>query len=230
MTSVAILNAFREAMSEVGGGILAHFDLADTRRRNDYLGFSVVDHDINELTAMLENYGPPIKISARTSGDKWAALLVGTDASLLTDLLARYKRQQPVIVGWQALARKRFRWSRKRDSTRNATLSRCLRCVYASINSTDELLTKWQLIDEKIRNAQVDCATDISTGFFQTDCADNPRWRCIEDKVEPQSCPFCGKTTFDWCDGDTTVFGAFGNCRGCGAEVEFKDFFQLIEP
>jgi hypothetical protein len=228
MTTPTIPDGFRDAFDKHRCGIVAHFDLADAKRRNSYLGHAEVDRDIDELTSAIGAFGPPIMISSRIGGGQWAAFLSGSDPSPLAQILAQYKRQQSATVGWTAVARKRFCWAKTRNSIRNSTLRRGLRCVYATINGVDELTRKWQLIHEKIPYARVDHHSDIrDEGQFISDYEADPRWRCIDDDVAPLSCPQCDSTEFDWYDGDSTVFGGCGYCAECKADVEFRNHFEL---
>lgn len=228
MTSPVIPTGFLDAVGEHPCGIVAHFDLADAKRRNTYLGFAEVDRDIEELTSMLAAYGPPIEFSSRIGGNQWAVFLSGSDSRPLVEILTQFKRQQPATVGWTAIARKRFRRSKSMTSIRNSSLYRCLRCVYSTINAAEELALKWQIIYDKTPYARVDQPSDISDdGQFISDFEAEPRWRCIIDDVAPFSCPYCAGTDFDWYDGDTTVFGACGHCRDCRADVEFRNSFKL---
>jgi hypothetical protein len=228
MTTPPIPEAFRDVVAGHQCGILAHFDLADAKRRNNYLGFAEVDRDIDELTSVLANYGTPIEISARIAGAQWAVFLSGLDPRPLVAVLERFERAQTATVGWTAVGRKRFRRPKKQNSIRKSILQRGLRCVYSTLSAPEELASKWQIIHDRIPYACVGQPSDIqSDGLFISDFQAEPRWRCIDDDVAPLSCPYCGATDFEWYDADSTVFGRCGICRSCKADVEFQNYFAL---
>ena len=219
-------NEILAALPQSGSGIVAQFDLADAKRRNNYLGFEAVDRDIEELTTMLASH--PFLASHRIAGDKWAALLPSQNTEPLFQLVKRFERRQPVVVGWTATASRRFWFDNKGRCVKTSILYRNLRCVFSLISVGDEFAEVWQRIYDRLPYARVGEPVEINddSGFI-VDYDVIPRWKCIDDDVARMACPKCASVDFNWYDGDSSVFGGCGICQKCGADVEFRNSFSL---
>src|SRR5204863_7730654 len=51
---------------------------------------------------------------------------------------------------------------------------------------------------------------------------------CVERyPTRSPACPFCGGKEIDWTDGDSSIYGGDGTCKGCGAELSIRDLNEI---
>ncbi|MBD1933592.1 MULTISPECIES: hypothetical protein [Cyanophyceae] len=196
---------------------LAIFDLADTQRRNLYLGHEEVDKDIFEFNNLLA-----VRLAEgsfkRIGGDKWVVSVTQQQLNIIDNLILAYKKEVPISVGWECRAIAPNGTRVFIEEKRNVLISRAVRCGYLGIQNIDKVAVKVKELVEKVWRLPVNLAISVEQEVKIT----LPKWQCIIGNLPNilYNCPFCNCTGFNWLDGcDATSYGI---CKGCGAEVDFR--------
>lgn len=194
---------------------LAIFDLADTKRRNLYLGFSEVDRDILEFETLLKNALDSLPFK-RISGGQWIACLAESQLDTLSTLLLSYAKEAPIVTGWECRGIDSQGTVRCIEEKQTVLIRRAVRCGYVWIENIHELATILNEMLDKIWKVSVNIPTDLASDLP----VNSPKWQCLsEHSPAPEYCPFCQGTRFDWSDGADDA--ATGTCQQCGAAVNF---------
>ncbi|HLO47387.1 MAG TPA: hypothetical protein VK211_03065 [Kamptonema sp.] len=206
---------FKVSIEQLLPAYLVIFDLADTKRRNLYLGHSEVDKDIIEFDTLLKTHLQGI--FKRVAGDKWVACIAEQQLNYLPNLISSYANEVPIIAGWEctAIAPNGTRIFIEEKS--NVTLSRAVRCGYLWVKEIGEVLIKVNELDEKAWMLPVNSPTSLE----QTIDFHPPKWQCIYASFpDNYNCPFCDGTEFD--DQEGTDDSSSGTCKQCGAVVDYR--------
>jgi GGDEF domain-containing protein len=195
-------------------GYLAIFDLADTKRRNLYLGHEEVDKDILEFDTLLKTHlGEAFK---RIGGDRWVAFVTENQLNVFDRLILAYKKEVPISAGWECRAIAPNGTLVHIHQKNDVLLSRAVRCGYLGIQDTNEVATGLNDLLEKIWHSPVNSATCLRQKLTFT----QPKWKCIIGNLPGiEFCPFCKGTEFEWLEGTDDT--AYGICKGCRAEADF---------
>ena len=218
-----LLDAFVREASERLPGVLYSFNIADFKRRNVHLGYTLGDEDVAELNRLLADAGTKGAFGARTHGDRWFMLAPPDDRRTAWSILERFTRSEPFLVGWEARATKDG-VERTRRETVPALMMRVLRCLYAPVTTREEL-------DAAVAGI---CKNDYSLPVVRpialSEIPDFERrpWRCVSRYPETRpSCPFCGAREIDSLEGDDAIYGDEGTCKGCGARIVVREVSKL---
>ena len=206
---------FKISIEQLLPAYLVIFDLADTKRRNLYLGFSEVDKDIIEFDTLLKTHLQGI--FKRVAGDKWVACITEQQLNYLPNLISMYAKEVTILAGWECTASAPNGTRLFIEEKSNVSLSRAIRCGYLCVKDINEVLIKVNELEEKVWSLPVNLPTSLEpTIDFHP-----PKWQCIpEGFLHPEYCPFCNGKNFDWLDGADDA--AEGICKQCGAEVNFR--------
>jgi GGDEF domain-containing protein len=209
-------------------GVLYSFNIADFKRRNGHLGHVAGDADVAELGSTLAALEPRVVV-ARVRGERW--LLLAPDGAEQASsrreveaVLAAFAREEPLVVGWEVHGVKDGlpRVGREVVASR---IRRGVRCLYAHVRTRADLEAAVARIEENDYALPVDrpiALEDVETIARQP-------WRCVEEYPKrPPSCPFCDTREVEWVDGDGSVYGGDGACKGCGASLSFRDVHALV--
>lgn len=209
---------FKNDISSRLPGVLAYLNLADARRLNIHLGHETVDGVIEEITLCLADSTAPKGASKRVAGDIWLAFYKSPDLPRLGSFLSEMTKTDRITLGWRATAGKdgETRFAEKIVRTEFTISCRCVCMNLASIEDFDEQIEQlsahyWK-VDPGIPES-------LETAMASSEV----RWcsvRAYPD--EDPYCPFCNGRKFDWTDGDLTIYGASGDCKTCGADVDFR--------
>ena len=210
-----VLEEFKLSIEPSLPAYLVIFNLADTKRRNLYLGHSEVDKDIIEFDTLLKTHLQGI--FKRVAGDKWLACIAEQQLNYLPNLISSYAKEVPIIAGWECRAIAPNSTQIFIEEKSNVTLSRAVRCGYLWVKDVSEVLIKVNELEEKVWSLRVNSPTSLE----QTIDFHPPKWQCIpEGFLHPEYCPFCNGKNFDWLGGADD--GSSGTCKQCGADVDFK--------
>jgi GGDEF domain-containing protein len=222
------LNKIRHYIKPYYPGYIAVIDIAAFKIRNDLLGHLVGDKDIEELEQIIERHIDRKEFVIRVGGDEWLLFFPNNPIQQLQLIANRYSlKEVKLIVGWQSEAKNKL-GEKKIKETLVSTLYRGIKICYLAINNEIELEKKSEII---LHNSNYNHRYFIVNQPFETpEIIAKPleaTWNSIDLKLPNLYCPFCYHTKFNWEDGDTSLFGAEGNCKQCEAEVSFSNFCQL---
>jgi hypothetical protein len=200
--------------------VLVYCNLADTKRRTCHVGHRVVDGDIDEFHAIVTTQAGGV--AGRVAGDIWLALVSSPEhfARAVTTL---YERVQTMTVGWRGTAQRDGKeWVVAERVL--ATMTRSCRIIGAEVRCFDDI--------EETANKLAERYRDAVPGQYMAMRPDRVRdgwhWRCAEAHEVPlQYCPACSAREIEWLEG-FGVYESSGTCRGCGAEVSFKDASEFL--
>lgn len=206
------LNVFIDAISDQLPGYLVAFNGASFNVRNDYLGHIVVDKDIEDFSNLLQSKcGNNYK---RVGGDKWLALF--NRESNIKEVLDKYYIEVPLNAGWKSHGELNG-VTKEKIQTIQVKLIRTMRCINKFVTNPGHL-----------KNTAIDLVEN-NWGFPPNEVhtldsvknMERKKWLCVSSLPEKLPyCPFCECEEFDWIDGDTSIYGAYGTCKKCGAEVD----------
>lgn len=206
---------FKISIEQLLPAYLVIFDLADTKRRNLYLGFSEVDKDIIEFDTLLKTHLQGI--FKRVAGDKWLACIAEQQLNYLPNLISSYAKEVTIVAGWECTAIAPNGTRIFIEEKNKVSIIRAVRCGYLWVKDITEIVTKVNELDEKVWMLPVNLPSSLEQ---KIDFAP-PKWQCIY-AIFPSThdCPFCKGENFDWVDG--TDDSSFGICKQCGADVDFR--------
>jgi GGDEF domain-containing protein len=195
-------------------GYLAIFDLADTKRRNLYLGHEEVDKDILEFNTLLKTHlGETFK---RIGGDRWVAFVTENQLNVFDRLILAYKKEVPISAGWECRAIAPNSILVHIADKTDVLISRAVRCGYLNIQDINDVAARVNYLVEEIWHLPVNLAISLE----QELTFNQPKWKCIIGNLPSTAyCPLCKGTKFEWLEGtDDTDYGI---CKGCSVEVDF---------
>ncbi|MGD1917493.1 MAG: diguanylate cyclase domain-containing protein [Pleurocapsa sp.] len=225
------LDIIRHYLEPYYPGYIAVIDIAALKFRNDLLGHLVVDREIEELEEIINQYIDRREFSIRVGGDEWLLFFPNNPEKQLQSITNQYsKKQIKLIVGWQCEAKDKSATIKKAQEIRNSILYRGLKICYMPIKNNSEIKTKSEIIFDNV-NYQLgyDVVNYPISAIDLIEVHKNKTWQSVNLNLSKIYCPFCHHQEFNWKDGDTSLFGAYGNCNQCDAEVSFSNFCQLAE-
>ena len=206
-----LLNEFINEIRDQLPGYLVAFNGASFQIRNDYLGHVVVDKDIEDFNNLLQSScGNGYR---RVGGNEWLAFF--RNDSSIQDVLDKYHTEIPFNAGWKTHGELNGA-SKQKTKTVVAKLIRTVRCIKELVNNTGQLKNtaidlvenNWALTPNKAHTLE------------SVKAVERKHWLCVSSLPEESPCcPFCECEEFDWLDGDTSIYGGYGTCKKCGAEV-----------
>jgi Diguanylate cyclase, GGDEF domain len=214
---------FLDQASERLPGIVHSFNIADFKRRNDHFGHSAGDRDIAELHRLLLELEPSALV-ARTHGDRWLVLAPESARRDVEAVVDRFARAEPFLAGWQVTATKDGGSTVSRE-VEPTVMTRAVRCLFAPVR------TRAELEDAVLRICENDWSLPVNRPIALADVASMERtpWQCVSTyPTSPPSCPSCGGREVDWEDGDGSVYGGDGTCKGCGARLAIRDVSHTL--
>ncbi len=218
--------AFEQAARSFLPGWLFGFNIADLKRRNAHLGFRQGDRDIAELGRLLGALAGDDALVQRVSGDRWLMIARHDMRPSVQSLLDRYRRSEPHATGWSISARRGDSPDVRICERVAATdVSRAVRCLFAEVATPADLAAALGQIAAHDHDVPVDRLVDLRDVARLAPT----RWRCVSQyPVDDPVCPFCGGRSFDWHDGDGSVYSGDGQCRGCGAEISISQLDRSV--
>lgn len=218
------LDLIRHYIKPYYPGYIAVIDIAALKIRNDLLGHLAVDREIKELEQIIDKYIDRKEFAIRIGGDEWLLFFPNNPKQKLQYIANRYSAKKiKLIVGWQCEAIDKLKVIKKRQKTKNSILHRGLKICYVPISNDDEIETKSKIIFD---NVNYDFGYDmVNYPRKYTNIIDKTKkqaWQSINLDLPEIYCPFCHHKEFNWQGGDMSLFGAYGNCKHCEAEVSFS--------
>lgn len=208
---------FQAKITGILPGYLAIFNFADAKRRNIHLGFQKVDEEIAEFSRLLDRAVGNTGYSMRVEGSKWLGFFATNPLESMQKLLHEFYQEQKILVGWKSIGRKDG-IQKSQVVTIDAKIYRAMHCVYTYI----ERIEDFEFIVEEFRNNDYGLPVNIPHKLEDIIGSPRSRWQCVSQyPSESPNCPFCQGNSFDWQDGDDSVYGGDGFCNTCGAEVSF---------
>ncbi|MBD2048261.1 hypothetical protein H6F78_22135 [Coleofasciculus sp. FACHB-64] len=195
-------------------GYLAIFDLADTKRRNLYLGHEEVDKDILGFDTLLKAHlGKAFK---RIGGERWVAFVTENQLNVFDRLILAYQKEVPISAGWECRAIAPNSTLVHIEEKTDVLISRAVRCGYLNIQDINDVAARVNDLLEEIWRLPVNSATSLEQKLR----SNQSKWKCIIGNLPSTAyCPFCKGTKFEWLEGTDDT--AYGICMGCSAEVDF---------
>jgi len=213
------LDRFKHEASSFIPALLVVCNLADAKRRNDHLGYKVVDQDIEELDQLLQKWASTSGLAQRVEGDTWLAISTLESIQSLTNLLNTYRKEQQIEVGWQCSGKKDGE-TKVEKRTLHTTITRAVRCLYSPVSTADNLSS---LIDKELLRRCHGFVPDSPIDFSEAKNIKRIRWMSVADyPSELPFCPFCMGGEFEWEDGDGSTYSGSGTCKNCGADVDIR--------
>ena len=198
-------------------GFLYGFNIADFKRRNCHLGYSVGHAEIAELDGLIAAAARADGTAQRVGGDRWLMLSRSNANERVRDIIHRYQRAEPFISGWRLRAR-RGGQERTAQAPLATVIKRAVRCLYTEVESQAGLAPAVAALEDNNWGLPVNLLHPLS----QLSALPREPWRCVDQYPEQvPACPFCGSRQFEWIDGDDCV--SDGTCKDCGAEISIHD-------
>lgn len=215
----SLTQKFKNEIITMLPGDLAMFNFADMKRRNDRLGHHKVDEEIEEFAQLLARSVKNTGYGMRIAGDKWLGLFAPNSLDAMQKLLNDFKREQKILIGWESLGCKDG-IQKSQQVTVEAKIIRAMYCVYSYIETVENLELK---VEELLDNCY-GLPVNIPYQLADVIGSERNRWQCVSNYPSKLPvCPFCESNSFNWLDGDSTIYYAYGFCNVCGAEVTFQN-------
>ena len=212
----SIINSIEPALP----GLLALFDFADFKRRNDHLGYLKGNEDIEKFESVLMALANDISYFKRVAGDKW--IVLSKDAEIFKTIIEAFKLEQRVVVGWECNGVLNSE-HKHITVTLNSLLHRAVRCLYVEIVDAT-LIT--EVIEALLAEVWAQ-AVNVPVLLRGRQSQARQTWQCIEYPNKAQTCLFCDGRNFAYLD-DGTIGPLSMDCRckDCGAELRFGEVFK----
>lgn len=200
-------------------GFVVCFDLADTKRRNLYLGFARVDHEIELFENLAGRHFPEPAYHRRVAGDRWLCFTPTDPEAVVRRLANEFSEARPIEISQICRATRPDGELRETRRPFRKTIVRGFRSLVNRVGEAEEAEAKILRLLEQVSLEEVTGPATLPGGAFPSG-EPASRWRCLDDHdVWRTVCPFCQQEDFQWIEGtDDAMFGA---CRGCGAECDF---------
>lgn len=228
------LEQFRQAASSYLPGVLAFFDLADTKRRNCHLGYMTIDEDIAEFDRLLCASVGSAGVARRVGGDLWLAiypqdseLALGQGlnqglsqflSQVLSQLLDDYHQERAISIGWRCRGY-RDGVVEVVEETIDTTITRSARCAYFFATRLVEMN---EAIDKLLQKRQT-FPPGRPIPITEIGSHEQISWRCVSAYPDQDPyCPFCKGRDFEWEDGDGNVYSGSGTCKQCRAGIDIR--------
>ncbi|NQE37417.1 hypothetical protein [Microcoleus asticus] len=216
-TRESYLKEFKNSIELLLPAYLVVFDLADTKRRNLYLGHQEVDKDIIVFDNLLKNC-VYLQRCKRIAGDIWVACVTEQQLNDIPDLISNYVQEVPILAGWECRARDPNGNSLFIEEKRNVLISRAVRAGYLWVENVNQVIIKVNELLDRVGWLPVNILTSLESEV----AVNSPRWKCLPAEILSitEYCPYCHGTNFRWLEG--TDDSAEGICTQCGTEVDFR--------
>lgn len=216
-TRESYLEEFKNSLELLLPAYLVIFDLADTKRRNLYLGHLEVDKDIILFENLLKNCVSSERCK-RVAGNKWVACLAEEQLNDIPNLISNYVQEVPILAGWECTAIDPNGNSIFIEEKRNVLISRAVRAGYLWIENVNQVIIKVNELLDPIWRLPVNILTSLESEV----AVNSSRWKCVPAEILslPEYCPYCHGTNFRWLGGADDC--ADGICTQCGSEVDFR--------
>lgn len=216
------LEQFKQAAPKYLPGLLAFFDLADTKRRNIHLGHMAIDHDIAEFDRLLCASVGSTGMARRVGGDLWLAIYpegtVSEGKQVLGQVLDDYRQEKSISHGWRCRGH-RDGVVEIVERIVDTTISRAARCVYFSATGRDEMNT----VIYEMMQIRWTFAPSGPVSWSEIGSYTGGKWQCVFIYPdESPFCPFCKGRAFEWEDGDGTIYNGGGTCKNCKADIDIR--------
>jgi GGDEF domain-containing protein/predicted RNA-binding Zn-ribbon protein involved in translation (DUF1610 family) len=222
MSRDSFLEEFKKSSELLLPAYLVIFDLADTKRRNNYLGHDEVDKDIIAFDNLLKNC-VSLERCKRIAGDIWVACFTEHQLNDIPALIVNYAQEVPIVLTlWKCEAIDPKGNSIFIEEERNVSICRAVRCGYLWVENVNELSFKVNELLDRVWSLPVNTLTSL-----ESEVAVNlPKWQCIptESLSVTQYCPYCNSTNLRWLRVDEDISEYI--CTQCGSQVIFSyDFY-----
>lgn len=244
------LEQFKQAASNYLPGLLAFFDLADTKRRNSHLGYMTIDEDIAEFDRLLSLSLGSTGMARRVGGDLWLAIYpVGSLPGHPNVSVPAYAEGSEPALG-QGL-NQGFSQSLGRvlsqvldDYHQERAISIGWRCkgyldgvVEVAEETIDTTITRsarcayFSATSSQEMNKAIDELLQKRHTFppgrpipvAEIGSHEQISWRCVSAYPDQDPfCPFCKSRDFEWEDGDSNVYSGEGTCKNCKADIDIR--------
>lgn len=210
------LEEFKNSIELLLPGYLVIFDLADTKRRNLYLGFDEVDKDIILFDNLLRNCVSSERYK-KIAGDKWVACIAEQQLNDIPDLISNYVQEVPILAGWECRARDPNGKSIFIEEKRNVLISRAVRAGYLGVENVNQVIIKVNELLDRVGWLPVNILTSLESEV----AVNSPRWQCVPTEILSitEYCPYCNGTDFHDLEG--TDDSGEGICKQCGTQLDF---------
>src|SRR5262245_13853276 len=128
MNEKSIRQYMETVRTKLPGNILG-FDLADTKRRNLYLGMNVMDKDIQDFDELLKQYFTVDGVVIRISGDKWLCFFTNHPQESVNRLKDDYSTTTEIKVTWGCKAISRNHERKEIIKETHSKITRAYRCL-----------------------------------------------------------------------------------------------------
>ena len=176
-------------------GYVAVFDMADTKRRNCYLGLDRVDEDIAAFLPLLRETLPEGEaLAARTKGNEWVAILRKEHLPYLTNVIEAYRSRTPLRLGWTCQARSLDGEERVIQREAEVVIERAFRCGVRRLDRAGDLAGSVEEIRRHVGLLPVNEVVGLS--------GDSPmpparKWQCVRKYRTRGNAHFAGPS-FLW--------------------------------
>ncbi len=210
------LEEFKNAIELLLPAYLVIFDLADTKRRNLYLGHPEVDKDIILFDNLLKNCVSSERCK-RVAGDKWVACFAEEQLNDIPALISNYVQEVPISAGWECRARDPNGKSIFIEEKRNVLISRAVRAGYLGVENVNQVIIKVNELLDRVGWLPVNILTSLESEV----AVNSPRWQCVPTEILSitEYCPYCNGTDFHDLEG--TDDSGEGICKQCGTQLDF---------
>jgi GGDEF domain-containing protein len=217
MSRESYLQEFKNSIALLLPAYLVIFDLADTKRRNLYLGHSEVDKDIIAFDNLLKHCVSS-ETYKRIAGDKWVACIAEEQLNDISDLIANYAQEIPISAGWECRAIDPNGNRIFIEEKRNVSIGRAVRCGYWWVENANELIIKVNELIDRVHSLPVNTLTSLESEI----AVNSPKWRCVPAEILSLTvyCPYCHGINFSWSGGADDC--SEGTCTQCGTDVDFR--------
>lgn len=216
-TRVSNLEGFKNSSELLLPAYLVLFDLADTKRRNLYLGLDEVDKDMIVFDNLLKNCVSSERCK-RVAPDKWVACLAEEQLNDIPDLISNYVQEVPILAGWECRARDPNGKSIFIEEKRNVLISRAVRGGYLWVENVNQVIIKVNELLDRVWSLPVNILTSLESEV----AVNSSKWQCVPTEILSitEYCPYCHGTNFRGLGGTDDC--AEGICTQCGTEVDFR--------
>jgi GGDEF domain-containing protein len=215
-----LLQEFEDAVREKLPGYITIFNLADTKRRNLYLGHEAVDQDIRCFDELLSKNFFSDDFAKRVGGNEWLCFSKSEPEPIIKKLLNDYTNRSAIILKFISQATTQNEAARIVKKEYEAQIARAFRCLREYVANAGELNSRINELIDNVYKSAVNSLTSLNEVKDRT-ITSNSKWRCVDDeKFWQPVCINCNGEDFDWIDGADDC--CYGICKSCRAECDFR--------
>ena len=214
-----LIEKFLTEINYASQGSVAYANLADFKRRNQYLGYQGGDLEISQfeviVKSILDNINGKFK---RVEGDGWLIYLPDSESiSCLQEIIDRFEQfDKAVDVGWTGKAKTNDGIIKEIKESRKEILKRGVRIGYRNLPVKNLSQAVVELMENLYKAEPIHQLHEWSV--LNKESA-STKWKCINLTAPAFYCPNCGSAKFNWKSGFDN--SAEGLCQHCHCEVEF---------